>query len=385
MPAWHILTGEYPPQPGGVSDYTRLVACALAAAGDEVHVWAPGKGLVPCPDAGVTVHRLSGNFGPRALGELASGLRRYGQNRRLLVQYVPHAFGYKAMNVWLPLWLKLRGRQEHIWVMFHEVCISWGWPKSFKQFILGGVTRLMARLTCRAAERAFISIPKWEALLPAPRLARQRPTWLPVPSNIHTRVDPALRQATRARLALAPGQLVIGHFGTVGGGVASLLTDPFVGLLRADVRRLGLLMGHSSKDYAEDLRRRYPDLGARLRATGSLEGGALATHLSVCDLLLQPYPDGVTTRRGSLMAGLALGLPIVTTEGFLSEPVWRTSRAVALTACQPAALAGAAEELLADGGARRQLGQRAAQFYQDCFSLEHTVHLLRNGAGAGRC
>ena len=38
---WHILTGEYPPQPGGVSDYSRMVAHGLAAAGDEVVVWAP--------------------------------------------------------------------------------------------------------------------------------------------------------------------------------------------------------------------------------------------------------------------------------------------------------------------------------------------------------
>jgi hypothetical protein len=38
---WHILTGEYPPQPGGVSDYTRQLARALVDAGDSVEVWAP--------------------------------------------------------------------------------------------------------------------------------------------------------------------------------------------------------------------------------------------------------------------------------------------------------------------------------------------------------
>jgi len=38
---WAIITGEYPPQAGGVSDYTRIVAEALVAAGDEVHVWTP--------------------------------------------------------------------------------------------------------------------------------------------------------------------------------------------------------------------------------------------------------------------------------------------------------------------------------------------------------
>src|SRR5262249_13522359 len=41
MIAWHVLTGEYPPQAGGVSDYTFLLAQSLAAAADTVTVWAP--------------------------------------------------------------------------------------------------------------------------------------------------------------------------------------------------------------------------------------------------------------------------------------------------------------------------------------------------------
>ena len=42
---WAILTGEYPPQFGGVSDYTRNVATGLVAAGDVVTVYASGSGL----------------------------------------------------------------------------------------------------------------------------------------------------------------------------------------------------------------------------------------------------------------------------------------------------------------------------------------------------
>jgi hypothetical protein len=38
---WAILTVEHLLQPGGVSDYTRIVARGLVAAGDEVRVFAP--------------------------------------------------------------------------------------------------------------------------------------------------------------------------------------------------------------------------------------------------------------------------------------------------------------------------------------------------------
>ena len=38
---WHIITGEYPPKRGGVSDYTYLLARALAEAGEDVHIWTP--------------------------------------------------------------------------------------------------------------------------------------------------------------------------------------------------------------------------------------------------------------------------------------------------------------------------------------------------------
>ena len=42
MRVLHILTGEYPPQPGGVGDYCALVAAGVAAEGRGVHVWCPG-------------------------------------------------------------------------------------------------------------------------------------------------------------------------------------------------------------------------------------------------------------------------------------------------------------------------------------------------------
>ena len=47
MTRWHLVTSEYPPDIGGVSDYTAQLARALAGAGDEVHVWCPGEARPP--------------------------------------------------------------------------------------------------------------------------------------------------------------------------------------------------------------------------------------------------------------------------------------------------------------------------------------------------
>lgn len=355
---WVILTGEYPPQRGGVADYTRLLAHGLAAHGDQVHVWAPD-----CPGASpednVEIHRLPGHYGPKALSILSRALDRMGGPFRLLVQYVPHAYGFKAMNVPFALWLA--ARKQKLWVMYHEVAYPIRKGQPLKHNALGVVTRGMASIVARKAERIFISIPGWEKLLP-----KDPPkTWLPVPSNIPTTVDPERVQQIRARYA-APGELLLGHFGTYGAELSQTLHSLLPKILERDSRRKLLLMGNGSGRFRQEL----ADPGHQVYATGALPGDELAAHLSACDLMIQPYPDGVSSRRGSMMAGLALGLPIVTTEGPFTEPVWAQARATGSLS--------QIDELLADPQLRKQLGQNAATLYRERFDLANTIRELRS-------
>src|SRR5882672_44465 len=106
--SWHFITGEFPPQPGGVSDYCSQLTAELAAAGEEVHVWAPPAVTTPARNDGVQVHRLSTRFSLRSLRELSAGLEAYPPPRRLFVQYVADAFGCRAMNLPFCLWVSRR-------------------------------------------------------------------------------------------------------------------------------------------------------------------------------------------------------------------------------------------------------------------------------------
>src|SRR5262249_4136625 len=121
---WHIVTGEYPPLPGGVADYTCLLARELARAGDDVHVWtAELAGSTPADpetvDTRLSVTRLPGHFGRQALRRLGAELDRSPRPFRLLIQYTPQLYGMRGMNVPFARWIRSR-RTDSPWVMFHE-------------------------------------------------------------------------------------------------------------------------------------------------------------------------------------------------------------------------------------------------------------------------
>jgi glycosyltransferase involved in cell wall biosynthesis len=321
---------------------------------------------------------LPDHFGPPGLAALGAALARLPRRTRLLVQYVPHAFGFKAMNLPFCLWLASR-RRHPVWVMFHEVAFPIRREQSFRHNILGCTHRLMAWLIRRASARSFVSIPAWQALLERLGPSRKQVEWLPVPSTLPTQVAPARVAVIRQRVAAHPGALVVGHFGTSGPSIAALLSASLPPLIAADGRRVGLLVGRGSESFAEELSRSNPSLRSRLIATGGLPPDETAAHLAACDVLLQPYPDGVCGRRTSLMAGLALGVPTVTTEGPLSEPLWRQSEAVWLAPERPAELiVRAADQLLRDHESRTRLGARAAALYEQQFALSRTIHRLRS-------
>ncbi len=374
-----ILTGEYPPQSGGVSDYTRLVAEGLAAVGDEVAVYAPSHGVGPdSAAAGVRVRRLPDRFGLRGLRWLDRELAR-DRPDRILLEYVPHAFGLKAMNLPFAAWVAFRAiRVAPVWVMFHEVAFPFV-RRPLRHNLVAIVNRVMVLAIAGAADRVLVSIPCWNDLLGKICPRARHGEWLPVPCNVATTADPEAVAAARSRHSPDSTVPLVGHFGTFGRLITDLLEPAVVGLLRIDARARILLIGRGSERYHAQIGAAHPELAGRVTGTGELPLAGVAAHLRACDLLLQPYPDGVSTRRGSVMAGLANRVPVVTNLGKLSEPLWAISTGVAVVpGPDPSALAAAATEVLAlPSETRLALGARGAELYFSEFTLERTIARLR--------
>lgn len=381
VPVIHIITPEYFPERGGVGDYARGVARGLADAGDEVHVWCK-SGSRGEPGDAFLVHPDFGEFTARDLTQAGAALDRYPAPRRILVQWVPHAFGYHAMNLRFCLWLWHRASTgDQVELMVHEPYLAW--RGTWRQAGAAAVHRVMTIVLLRAARRVWVSIPAWEPMLKPYALGRAIPfAWLPIPSSL-TAPDAGAVDVLRATFS-ADERPCVGHLGTYGTLIAPLLSDVLLELLRSPRAPRVLLLGTGAQNFASTFLARHPELTDSVRAAGTLSDSDLAAHIAICEAMIQPYPDGISSRRTTAMAALALGVPVVTTTGALSESLWRETGAVRLAAVGD--YRGMAEQtlqLLQHADARRVLREAGRTLYNRQFALSRTIGALR-GADSGK-
>lgn len=364
----HVITGEYPPDVGGVGDYTALVADALAGCGERVHVWCPGAaGALSA--GGVTVHRELGRFRSADLRRMSAALQ--GAPRRLLVQWVPHAFGRRSLNLTFCRWLRDRAAAgDEIDVIVHEPFLPF--RGSARVIAAAVVHRVMAMLLLRAAARVWVVTPAWERCLRP--YAPQRELgfkWLPVPSTIPIATGSAARQ----QLVPSDGFL-IGSFATGGPYAEKALRDFILPLLvkRPEVHLL--LVGRGSDPLRAALAGGDGAIGSRIHATGCLGLAELSLHVLACDVAVQPYADGVCGRRTSAMAFLAHGRPLVTTDGRFTERLWREGAVALVPAATPERLTEVIGQLMANDAERDRLARAGRDLYEARLDVRHTAAAL---------
>jgi len=366
---------------GGVGDFTRELARALVGLGAEVNVvTSTAAGLTPSPwpdrPGGwgeARVYPIIHHWGWHSQACILNLARRAAADV-INIQYQAAAYAlHPAINL-LPLRRRLAGAGLPVVVTFHDLKVPYLFPKA------GRLRYAVVLLLARTADAVITTNEEDRARLE--RVVQPSKLHLiPIGSNIDPQPPPDYDRAVwRARLGISPDQTVLAYFGflneTKGGEDLIHALDR---LIRQGVNtRLMMIGGRvgasdpTNRAYLRRVEALIAALGLENRViwTDHLPAPEVSAHLLAADMAVLPYRDGASYRRGTLMAVLAHGLPVVTTTPMSGDwatrlpPLIDGENARLVPAKNPETLAAAIAGLAADPGLRQHLSLGAARLAQ---------------------
>jgi glycosyltransferase involved in cell wall biosynthesis len=378
------ITGEFPPMQGGVGDYTHALGAALAGSGVDVHVLTSRQAgpapLVPLGACAVYPDVTTWGWG---LARRVRALVSVIEADIVHIQYQSAAYDlHPAINL-LPR--RLRGRRwpRHVVTTFHDLRVPYLFPKA-------GPLRWRANLElARRSDRAIVTNAEdYNRLSQIPELSG-RLIDIPIGANVEPEPPPGFdRTAQRARWGIRPDELLVCYFGFLNdskGGEELMLATALLCQAGIPVHLLmiGGQLGASDPTNAAYLQRVQAliveqGIVDRVHWTGFTDKAEVSANLLASDIAVLPYRDGASLRRGSLMAAIAHGLPIVSTRPVVPIPEIKAGENMALAPVHsPPALAEAILQLWRDPAARQRLSQGALTlsrlFTWDSIARRHQV------------
>jgi len=200
---------------------------------------------------------------------------------------------------------------------------------------------------------------------------------IPIGSNISPETPAGYdRERWRAQWGLKPDDLLLSYFGFLNESKGAETLVRALDKLVQSAPNIQLMMvggkvGSSDPTnlaYLKKIECLIEELGLTDRVfwTGYTPQPEVSANLLASDICVLPYQDGASFRRGSFMAALAHGLPIVSTRPRVDVPELRHGENILLVPPDaPVALAAAIVRLAEDAKLRRCLGEGAARLAQE--------------------
>lgn len=367
-----LISGEYPPMEGGVGAFTQEIAKALAALGHTIHIITSRQARPPSPERriGALLEPVDIGFAqlhPRvrrwrwpSLATVADIVLRHELDV-VNIQYQAAAYHMRSPAANFLPW-RLKGLVKTA-VTFHDLRVPYLFPKAGR--LRQKAVYFMARQAHGCITTNEADYQRLQALLETP-LAQ-----IPIGSNITTYQPNHIEiEEVRDLWGLQSSDCLLGYFGFLNEskGADSLLhtlagLDSSTHLLFIG-GQTGSSDARNNESFLAQTRQLISELALdeRVHWTGFVPEQRVSTFLAAADLMVMPYRDGVSLRRGTLMAVLAHGRPLITTEPATSTPELVHGQNVWLVpAADQVALAQAIQTLLADPPLRQTLGQGAGQ------------------------
>lgn len=311
-----LVTGEYPPMQGGVGSFTRILARKMADQGHKIFILAPTQAHEEDSRIAFTPSIRRWNIGS------LNAVRIWASQNRLdlvNVQYQTAAYG---MSPWIHF-IPDVARSVPLVTTFHDLRFPYLFPKA------GRLRDWIVMHHARASDGVIAT--NHEDMnrvshLPCTAL-------IPIGSNILEPLPEDFNpQLFREQSGATSGDLLLTFFGLVNRSKGLDMLLQALASLRANgiPARLVIIGGETGSsdptnaDYQREIQSLIDrlDLTHSVYVTGFVEEESVGKFLTASDVVVLPFRDGASYRRGSLMAAIHYACAIVTTQPIVDIPTF---------------------------------------------------------------
>lgn len=299
-----IISGEYPPMQGGVGAYTHILAHELTRQGQSV-------ALLSTQDAHentLPIHTVR-RWNPGSLRDV----RQWVQAEKpdiINIQYQTAAYGMSPFIHFIPDII----RAVPVVTTFHDLRFPYLFPKA------GPLRPWIVRHLAHSSAGVIVTNPE-----DAQQIASIPHQMIPIGSNIRAELPASYdREAWRSKAGVKPDDYLLAHFGLINRSKGlHILLHSLADLHHHGIPARLLIIGGTAgssdptnvtytQEIEDQIKREH--LTDFIHRTGYIEDEAVVSgYLSAADVVVLPFLDGASYRRGSLMAAVQYGCAIVTT------------------------------------------------------------------------
>jgi glycosyltransferase involved in cell wall biosynthesis len=298
---------------------------------------------------------------PEALGSLERSAAEW-RDTWVLVQYTALAWSARGFpqKVLLVMHI-LKSAGARVGIVFHDVEPYPG-SRLIDSVRRSAQIRTMRRALSLADLAIFTVRPEKLSWPPMP--TPPHASFIPVGANLPIPAESLLIPSPRA----VP---TIGVFGITGGDAGARETQFIVAAVRQACQKVGKLrlsvFGRHAELRQSALHDGLHDLPVEVSVEGVVEPDEVVQRLSACDVLLF-VRGNISSRRGSAIAGIACGLPVIAFSGSETATPITDAGVILIPSDQPGQLNDALVRVISDSDFRAKLSTRSRAAYQEHFS-----------------
>jgi len=357
-----LIAGHLPPHRGGLPDQTARLALELRKKGLKIYIATLSTEVSDLPQVdGEIVNELP-HWGLSGVLKLISIVRKVRPDI-IVFPWVPHFYDRRGIVISLPFglfFLRLVGFRIH--TIVYEMYVP---ATSLKTATLNVLQKVALTLIVCASYEVSVGIIAWT------RWIQKRFPWkkkkiyfIPTGSNIPRTICSYSAESFRKKNGIARTATVLATFISIGSGRGIEFVSQFWREIREIYPETTLvLLGGGNLPATSKL-----VCDPRVLVTDFLSSEKVSNWLSNSDIYIAHFDDGITCRRGSLMAALEHSLPVVSNRGFQWDKEVFENSPVTLADLNPESFIEAIRPLIINADFRKKQGELTRKFFESNFS-----------------